>query len=87
MLLVIIYIHGVVIMQTVNYQQLSQRVLFLPDLEKIIGRNRLTLRRWWLAGKFPKPVKLNGNTLAWSSDIIDGWIEKSLRSSAPEHFD
>ena len=56
-------------------------------LEKIIGRNRLTLRRWWLAGKFPKPVKLNGNTLAWSSDIIDGWIEKSLRSSAPEHFD
>ena len=74
-------------MQTVNYQQLSQRVLFLPDLEKIIGRNRLTLRRWWLAGKFPKPVKLNGNTLAWSSDIIDGWIEKSLRSSAPEHFD
>ena len=74
-------------MQTVNYQKLSQRVLFLPDLEKIIGRNRLTLRRWWLAGKFPKPVKLNGNTLAWSSDIIDGWIEKSLRSSAPEHFD
>ena len=74
-------------MQTVNYQKLSQRVLFLPDLEKIIGRNRLTLRRWWLAGKFPKPVKLHGNTLAWSSDIIDGWIEKSLRSGGPEHLD
>lgn len=78
MLLVITYIHGVVIMQTVNYQEFSQKVLFLPDLEKIIGRNRLTLRRWWLAGKFPKPIRLNGNTLAWSSDVIDEWLEKTL---------
>nr|WP_282433116.1 hypothetical protein [Legionella gresilensis] len=38
-------------------KQISQKVLFIPDLERMIGRNRVTLRRWWLTGKFPQPVK------------------------------
>ena len=74
-------------MQIVNHQELSQKILFLPDLEVVIGRNRLTLRRWWLDGKFPKPVKLNGNNLAWSSKVIDEWIEKNLQSSWLEDID
>ena len=72
---------GVVVMQIVDHQELSQKVLFTPDLEKIIGRNRLTLRRWWLSGKFPKPVKLHGNTLAWSANIIEEWLEKNLMAN------
>ena len=59
-------------------QLVSQRVLFIPDLEKMIGRNRVTLRRWWLTGKFPRPVKLNGTTLVWHSDEIDQWIEQTI---------
>lgn len=59
-------------------QQISQKILFIPDLEKMIGRNRVTLRRWWLTGKFPRPVKLNGTTLAWHSDEIEGWIEHTI---------
>lgn len=57
---------------------ISQKVLFIPDLEKMIGRNRVTLRRWWLTDKFPRPVKLNGTTLAWHCDEIDAWIEETI---------
>lgn len=64
---------------TYNNQALTQQVLFITDLEKILGRNRLTLRRWWLEGKFPKPVKLNGTTLAWHAESINDWINQNLK--------
>ena len=63
-------------MEQIN--KLSQQVFFITDLEKIIGRNRLTLRRWWMTGKFPKPVKLNGTTLAWHSLAIHEWIKQNI---------
>lgn len=70
---------GIVKMQnTVGIQTLSQQVLFITDLEKIIGRNRLTLRRWWTEGKFPRPVKLNGTTLAWHAKSIHDWIHQNV---------
>ena len=55
-----------------------QKLLFIKDVEQIIGRNRLTLRRWWEGNKFPKPTKLNGTVLAWRADIIDQWINDSV---------
>ena len=53
----------------------------MKDLEEIIGRNRLTIRRWWEGGKFPPPVKLNGTTLAWHTETINDWIEQNTRTS------
>ena len=67
-------------MQNTNFMEFSQRILFITDLEKIIGRNRLTLRRWWMEGKFPVPVKLNGTTLAWHIETIDHWIEQNIKA-------
>ncbi|MDF1678052.1 MAG: hypothetical protein P1U32_05090 [Legionellaceae bacterium] len=60
-----------------NIQPLTQQVFFIADLEKLIGRNRLTLRRWWMEGKFPKPSKLNG-ILAWRAAAIEAWINQNL---------
>ncbi|HBI21279.1 MAG TPA: hypothetical protein DDY37_01605 [Legionella sp.] len=68
-------------MENIIIHELSQQVLFITDLEKIIGRNRLTLRRWWMEGKFPKPVKLNGTTLAWHSNVIHNWINQTIKVS------
>ncbi len=59
--------------------EITQKILFINDLEKIIGRNRLTLRRWWLVGKFPRPVKLNESTLAWHRDAIEQWIDQNFK--------
>lgn len=54
-------------------QTVSKKILYIKDLERVIGRNRLTLRRWWERNKFPKPVMLN-NRLAWPTGIVDQWI-------------
>ncbi|MFA6302110.1 MAG: AlpA family phage regulatory protein [Legionella sp.] len=66
-------------MHHTNIKELAQRVLFITDLEKILGRNRLTLRRWWMEGKFPRPVKLNGTTLVWHSETINQWIQQNIK--------
>lgn len=63
----------------VKYNQLfQQKLLFIQDVERIIGRNRLTLRRWWTAGKFPQPTKLNGTALAWHCETVEDWIYNNL---------
>ncbi|MCH9756290.1 MAG: hypothetical protein K0U37_03735 [Gammaproteobacteria bacterium] len=64
-------------MQSTNTQELTQQIFFIADLEKLIGRNRLTLRRWWMEDKFPKPNKLNG-ILAWRAVVIETWINQNL---------
>ncbi len=66
-------------MQVTRYQQLpQQQLLFINDLERIIGKSRLTLRRWWERGHFPKPVKINGKTLAWNASVIEKWIRENF---------
>ncbi|OGV36464.1 MAG: hypothetical protein A3E88_01790 [Legionellales bacterium RIFCSPHIGHO2_12_FULL_35_11] len=65
-------------MQNTNIQDVAQQIFFITDLEKILGRNRLIIRRWWLEDKFPKPVKLNGTTLAWRARTIHEWISDSM---------
>lgn len=58
-----------------------QQILFIQDIETIIGKDRLTLRRWWQVGKFPEPVKLHGTTLAWHRDVVDEWINQNMKAS------
>ncbi|WP_026069161.1 helix-turn-helix transcriptional regulator [Legionella tunisiensis] len=65
-------------MQQVN-ELFTQQILFINDVEVIIGKDRLTLRRWWSEGKFPTPVKLHGTTLAWHKEVIDNWINQYVR--------
>lgn len=66
-------------MHITNNRTVEQQILFIDDLEKIIGRNRLTLRRWWLEGKFPAPIKLNGTNLAWHVETIHQWINQHTK--------
>ncbi|AAU27154.1 TPA: helix-turn-helix transcriptional regulator [Legionella pneumophila] len=61
--------------------KMPKQILFITDLEELLGRNRLTLRRWWTSGKFPQPVKLNGTTLAWHSETVNHWIQQNMRLS------
>jgi prophage regulatory protein len=57
----------------------EQLLLFIKDVEKITGCNRMTLRRWWTAGYFPQPTKLNGNMLVWHREAIDQWINDNTK--------
>ncbi|KTD01948.1 prophage regulatory protein-like protein [Legionella geestiana] len=61
-----------------QHTEFKQQILFMRDVEQIVGRDRLTLRRWWLAGKFPRPVKLNNAVLSWHYVAIEQWIQKTM---------
>ncbi len=54
---------------------IEQKLYFILDLEQMIGKNRLTLRRWWTANKFPKPTLLHGTRLCWHKDDIEKWMK------------
>ena len=56
---------------------LKPKLYFIKDVEQIVRRNRLTLRRWWESEKFPKPILIN-NRLAWLADVIHQWINEHL---------
>ena len=65
-------------MQAEPNQSFKQKLLYIQDVEQIIGRSRLTLRRWWMAGHFPIPTKLNSSVLAWRTESIERWIDQNL---------
>lgn len=54
--------------------ELKSEICFIKDVEKITGRNRITLRRWWEKNTFPKPTLINGR-LAWKVDTIKAWLQ------------
>ncbi|WP_296244750.1 MULTISPECIES: helix-turn-helix transcriptional regulator [unclassified Psychrobacter] len=37
---------------------------------ELIGLHHQTLRRWWKANKFPKPINVNGIPMFRNSDIL-----------------
>lgn len=37
---------------------------------ELIGLHHQTLRRWWKADKFPKPIDINGIPMFRNSDIL-----------------
>lgn len=53
-------------------------LLYIKDVETIIGKPRVTLRRWWEKGRFPKPKLMFGTRLAWRADVIKKWIKDNV---------
>ena len=49
------------------------RVLAAAEL---VGVSRQTLRRWYRAGKFPKPLQINGMLLFKNADLIE-WFNNN----------
>ena len=50
-----------------------------PDLrDKGIVKNRVTLSRWIKAGRFPKPIHLGPNSIAWLVEEICAWEQKRI---------
>lgn len=53
---------------------ITPKILFIKDVEHLLRRNRLTLRRMWYRGDFPEPTGRINNRLYWKAEIIDQWI-------------
>lgn len=42
----------------------------------LVGVHHQTLRRWWKAGKFPKPFDIHGILLFKNADIL-AWLKEA----------
>ncbi|MEK6219948.1 MAG: helix-turn-helix domain-containing protein [Psychrobacter cryohalolentis] len=47
---------------------------------ELIGLHHQTLRRWWKAGKFPKPVDINGIPMFKNADLL-AFLERQHSAS------
>jgi prophage regulatory protein len=59
---------------TIKQTELIPLIFFINDLERLLRRNRLTLRRMWCRGDFPIPSGRINNRLYWKADAINQWI-------------
>jgi prophage regulatory protein len=61
------------------------RMLRVPDVCKATTLSRTTIYRLVRAGKFPAPVKLTEQTIAWDQAAVDSWLQQKLSAtlSAP----
>ncbi len=50
------------------------RLIRIKEVQHRTGLGRSTIYRWMAEGRFPKPVKLGGHSVAWREDILQTWI-------------
>ena len=54
----------------------AERVFGITDLAAFTGgKSRPTIYKWIHAGKFPRPVRLGPNTVAWRESDLVAWQE------------
>lgn len=62
----------------------TQRIIRKPELLNILGLSDPTVYRMEKAGRFPKRLRLGGNSCGWLQSEVDGWISEraAARSEA-----
>jgi prophage regulatory protein len=55
-----------------------KRLMRRPEVEATTGLPTSSLYNEIAIGKFPKPVPLSRNRVAWVEDEVQGWIEDKI---------
>ena len=58
----------------------SFTLIWEPELCEQLGRSRYTLQRWVRQGRFPPPIQVNSQNLAWRVRDVEAWLNKLARS-------
>jgi len=58
--------------------QLSQQLIKLPELIKIVQKSRASIYADMSAGLFPSPVRTGKRSVAWRYDDIATWIQSRV---------
>jgi prophage regulatory protein len=56
----------------------GRRFLRLAQVKERVGLSTATIYREISAGRFPRPVPLTANTVAWPSDELESWEEARI---------
>jgi prophage regulatory protein len=54
----------------------TSRIIRKPELLNMLGISDPTVYRWERAGKFPKRLRLGGNSCGWLEEEVNNWIEE-----------
>ena len=57
------------------FNQKTDRLLRLTEVESICGIKKSTIRRRELAGRFPKRVQIGERSVGWKESEIKEWID------------
>ena len=52
----------------------------LPAVMERTGKSRSTIYAEMKEGRFPKPVKISRRSVAWPSNVIDRYIEDTIKA-------
>lgn len=64
----------------------SVQFIRLKEVLAICGKSRSSIYEAIKNGRFPKPVKLQGNSSAWIRSEIEQWAVQCIRASRPETY-
>ncbi|MBV8848177.1 MAG: AlpA family phage regulatory protein [Methylobacteriaceae bacterium] len=56
----------------------SKRFVALPEVERRVNRSRWWIRNEINAGRFPKPVPINGRRIEFVDQEIDRWMDEQI---------
>lgn len=59
---------------------MTERLIRLPEVERLVGLRRSAIYSWIKRGTFPAPIRLGTRSSAWNSDQIEAWISDRLRA-------
>ena len=60
------------------------RLIGIADLQDKLSVSRSTVYRLAAKDDFPPPVKI-GRAVRWPEHLVDGWLERQMTSTAPQH--
>ena len=53
---------------------MTQKIMYLDDLAKYIGKSVCTAQRWVAKGLLPPPNKTEGRTGFWIESEVEKWL-------------
>lgn len=63
---------------------MKRRIIRKPEVLACVGLSDTTVWRLEKSGKFPRRVKLGGNSVGWFEDEIDALLEQKSGERFPE---
>jgi prophage regulatory protein len=61
----------------------EDRLIKLPEVERLTGMKRSAIYELIQRGAFPKPVKVGARSSMWSYAAVQAWIAERLAEAAP----
>lgn len=60
---------------------MNERILRLPEVEKVTGLPRPSIYRMMKDNEFPKAINISTRSIGWLGSEVDDWIEKKVKQA------